>query len=412
MATSSSQESLLMNAQLIRAAIVLGLLSVVGPLAIDMYLPALPAIGADLGASDARIQQSLMAFLAAFAIGQLIYGPVSDMFGRKPPLYFGLGLFVLASIGSAFAPNAEVLIVFRFLQGLGACASMSLPRAIVRDNYTGAPAAQLMSLIMLVFSVSPILAPLSGSLVIAFADWRAMFWVMTGVGVLALLLLTFALKETRPKEARLDSGLGSAVRSYGTLLRDGRFLGLTLIGTFGMSSFMAFLGNSSFVYIDHFGLTPTQYSIAFSVNAVSFFAASQATGALVGRFGLNRVVKVAVVGYAAAMLSLFAAVLGGADSVWVMGGFMFIAFGFLGLVLPTTGVLAMEEQGEIAGSASALMGTVQMVVAAVVMGIVGAFADGTARPMVVAFAVCAVLAFAITQVTLGGRRSPSQVPAE
>ena len=412
MATSSSQESLLMNAQLIRAAIVLGLLSVVGPLAIDMYLPALPAIGADLGASDARIQQSLMAFLAAFAIGQLIYGPVSDMFGRKPPLYFGLGLFVLASIGSAFAPNAEVLIVFRFLQGLGACASMSLPRAIVRDNYTGAPAAQLMSLIMLVFSVSPILAPLSGSLVIAFADWRSMFWVMTAVGVLALLLLTFALKETRPKEARLDSGLGSAVRAYGTLLRDGRFLGLTLIGTFGMSSFMAFLGNSSFVYIDHFGLTPTQYSIAFSVNAVSFFAASQATGALVGRFGLNRVVKVAVVGYAAAMLSLFAAVLGGADSVWVMGGFMFIAFGFLGLVLPTTGVLAMEEQGEIAGSASALMGTVQMVVAAVVMGIVGAFADGTARPMVVAFAVCAVLAFAITQVTLGGRRSPSQVPAE
>jgi len=401
-----------MNAQLIRAAIVLGLLSVVGPLAIDMYLPALPAIGADLGAPDARIQQSLMAFLAAFAIGQLIYGPVSDMFGRKPPLYFGLGLFVLASIGSAFAPNAEVLIVFRFLQGLGACASMSLPRAIVRDNYTGAPAAQLMSLIMLVFSVSPILAPLSGSLVIAFADWRAMFWVMTAVGVLALLLLTFALKETRPKEARLDSGLGSAVRAYGTLLRDGRFLGLTLIGTFGMSSFMAFLGNSSFVYIDHFGLTPTQYSIAFSVNAVSFFAASQATGALVGRFGLNRVVKVAVVGYAAAMLSLFAAVLGGADSVWVMGGFMFIAFGFLGLVLPTTGVLAMEEQGEIAGSASALMGTVQMVVAAVVMGIVGAFADGTARPMVVAFAVCAVLAFAITQVTLGGRRSPSQVPAE
>ena len=412
MATSSSQESLLMNAQLIRAAIVLGLLSVVGPLAIDMYLPALPAIGADLGAPDARIQQSLMAFLAAFAIGQLIYGPVSDMFGRKPPLYFGLGLFVLASIGSAFAPNAEVLIVFRFLQGLGACASMSLPRAIVRDNYTGAPAAQLMSLIMLVFSVSPILAPLSGSLVIAFADWRAMFWVMTAVGVLALLLLTFALKETRPKEARLDSGLGSAVRAYGTLLRDGRFLGLTLIGTFGMSSFMAFLGNSSFVYIDHFGLTPTQYSIAFSVNAVSFFAASEATGALVGRFGLNRVVKVAVVGYAAAMLSLFAAVLGGADSVWVMGGFMFIAFGFLGLVLPTTGVLAMEEQGEIAGSASALMGTVQMVVAAVVMGIVGAFADGTARPMVVAFAVCAVLAFAITQVTLGGRRSPSQVPAE
>lgn len=402
-----------MNAQLVRTAIILGLLSVIGPLAIDMYLPALPAIGTDLGASDAVIQRSLMAYMAAVAVCQLVYGPLSDMFGRKPPLYFGMAVFIIGSIGCALAPNADMLIVFRFLQGVGACASMSLPRAIVRDNYTGAQAAQLMSLIMLVFSVSPILAPLSGSLVIAFGDWRAMFWVMTVVGGLGLLLLVFALKETRPKAARLDSGLGSAIRAYGTLLRDGRFLGLTLIGTFGMSSFMAFLGNSSFVYIDHFGLTPTQYSLAFSVNAISFFAASQATGYLVGRFGLNRVVRIAVAGYAAAMLGLFAVTLGGADSVYVMGGFMFVAFGFLGLVLPSTGVLAMEEQGDIAGSASALMGTVQMIVASVVMGIVGAFADGTARPMVVAFAACAILAFAITQMTLSSRnRNMSEVPAE
>ena len=404
-----------MNAQLVRTAIVLGLLSVIGPVAIDMYLPALPAIGADLGASDATIQQSLMAYMAAVAVCQLVYGPLSDMFGRKPPLYFGMAIFTIGSVLCAIAPNAEMLIFARFLQGVGACASMSLPRAIVRDNYTGAEAAQLMSLIMLVFSVSPILAPLSGSLVIAIADWRAMFWVMTAVGVLGFALLLFALKETRPKEARLDSGLGSAIRAYGKLLRDGRFLGLTLIGTFGMSSFMAFLGNSSFVYIEHFGLTPTQYSMAFSVNAISFFAASQATGFLVGRFGLNRVVRVAVSGYAVAMLGLFAVTMAGADSIFVMGGCMFVAFGFLGLVLPSTGVLAMEEQGEIAGSASALMGTVQMIVASVVMGIVGAFGDGTARPMVVAFAVCAVLAFLITQLTLGRRREPREMeiaPAE
>ena len=402
-----------MNAQLVRTAIILGLLSVIGPLAIDMYLPALPAIGTDLGASDAVIQRSLMAYMAAVAVCQLAYGPLSDMFGRKPPLYFGMSVFIVGSVGCALAPNADMLILFRFLQGVGACASMSLPRAIVRDNYTGAEAAQLMSLIMLVFSVSPILAPLSGSLVIAFGDWRAMFWVMTVVGLLGLLLLVFALKETRPREARLDSGFGSALRAYGTLLRDWRFLGLTLIGTFGMSSFMAFLGNSSFVYIDHYGLTPTQYSLAFSVNAVSFFAVSQMTGWLVGRFGLNRVVRVAVSGYAASMLTLFAVVMAGLDSVFVLGGFMFVAFGFLGLVLPSTGVLAMEEQGDIAGSASALMGTVQMIVASVVMGIVGAFGDGTARPMVVAFAACAILAFAITQVTLSTRpRNMAEVPAE
>ncbi len=405
-----------MNTQIIRAAVVLGLLSVIGPLAIDMYLPALPAIAQDLGASTAQIQLSLMAYMAAIAVCQLIYGPVSDMFGRKPPLYFGIGVYIAGSIGCALAPNAEWLVLFRFMQGVGACASMSLPRAIVRDNYTGAPAAQLMSLLMLVFSISPILAPLSGSIVLGFGDWRVLFYVMTVVGLLSLVLLVFGLKETRPKEARLELSFGSALSAYWKLIRDWKFVGLSLIGAFGMSSFMAFLGNSSFVYINHYGLTPTQYSLAFSVNAVSFFAVSQATGYLVGRFGLNRVVRFAVSGYVAAMLTLLALYLAGFDSVWVLGVLMFVAFGFLGLVLPSTSVLAMEEQGEIAGSASALMGTLQMIIASVVMGIVGAFTNGTALPMVIGFAACAVTAFVLTQITLRGNgtpvRGPVEVPAE
>ena len=403
-----------MNAQLVRAAIVLGLLSLIGPLAIDMYLPALPAIARDLSASSAAVQQSLMAFMLAFAVGQLVYGPISDMFGRKLPLYAGIVIFLIGTVGAAFSSGVEQLVIFRFVQGLGACAPMSLPRAIVRDNYTGAPAAQLMSLIMLVFSVSPILAPLTGSFVIQFGDWRTLFYVMAATGVLGLLLVAFVLKETRPKEARTGSNLSSALGAYWQLLRDWKFMGLTLIGTFGMSSFMAFLGNSSFIYIQHYGLTPTQYSVAFSVNAVSFFAVSQATGFLVGRFGLNRVVRIAVTGFVASMVALLAVYLGGIDSVWVLGAFMFVAFGFLGLVLPSTSVLAMEEQGEIAGSASALMGTVQMVVAAVVMGIVGAFADGTAKPMVIAFAACAIAAFVITRLTLskGDGQHMIEVPAE
>ena len=277
---------------------------------------------------------------------------------------------------------------------------MSLPRAIVRDEYTGAPAAQLMSLLMLVFSVSPILAPLSGSIVIAFGEWRLLFWVMAAVGALSFVLLVFGLKETRPKEARIGSSLGSALSAYWTLLRDWRFIGLSLIGAFGMASFLAFLGNSSFIYIGHYGLTPTQYSFAFSVNAISFFAVSQATGFLVERFGLNRVVKTAVSGYAGSMLVLLALFLAGLDSIYVLGALMFVAFGFLGLVLPSTSVLAMEEQGEIAGSASALMGTIQMVIAAGAMGVVSSFFNGTAMPMVISFAVCALLAFSITQLTL------------
>jgi len=228
------------------------------------------------------------------------------------------------------------------------------------------------------------------------------------------VLLIFGLKETRPKEMRLESSLGSALSAYWMLLRDGKFMGLSLIGTFGMSSFMAFLGNSSFVYINHYGLTPTQYSIAFSVNAVSFFAVSQATGYLVGRFGLNRVVRIAVGGYVASMLALLAIYLSGIDSVWVLGVFMFVAFGFLGLVLPSTSVLAMEEQGEVAGSASALMGTLQMIIASVIMAVVGVFSDGTARPMVIAFALCAAAAFVITRMTLSRGDGPRmmEVPAE
>ena len=404
-----------MNAQLVRSAIVLGLLSLVGPLAIDMYLPALPAIGVAFHANTAAVQQSLMAYMGAIAVCQLIYGPLSDMVGRKLPLYFGLGIFIAGSVGAALAPSIEWLVVARFVQGIGACASMSLPRAIVRDQYTGAPATQLMSLIMLVFSISPILAPLTGSFVIQFGDWRLLFWVMSAVGALSLVLLVFGLKETRPKEARLASGIGAALKAYRGLARDFRFVGLSLIGAFGMASFMAFLGNSSFIYIEHYGLTPTQYSLAFSINAVSFFAVSQATGLLVGKFGLNSVVRVAVTGYAASMLVLLGLYLAGFDSIWVMGVLMFVAFGFLGLVLPSTSVLAMEEQGEVAGSASALLGTIQMIVAVGVMGIVGAFFNGTAMPVVIGFAICAVASGIITMLTLqkgAGQRNVEIVPAE
>jgi DHA1 family bicyclomycin/chloramphenicol resistance-like MFS transporter len=405
-----------MDSKIFRAGLILGFLSVIGPFAIDMYLPTLPAIAKTLSADTASVQASIMAFMLATAAFSLIYGPVSDMIGRKPPLYAGIALYIVGALGCALAQSIEWLVAFRFLQGVGACASFSLPRAIVRDNYTGAAAAQLFSLLMLVFSISPILAPSVGSLVIQFGDWRGIFWVMTGAGVLTMLLAVFALKETRPKDQRVESSIGSALRGYWQLLRDGRFLGLSLIGGFGLSSFMAFIGSSSFVYQEHYGLSPSLYSIAFSANAVGFFGASQLTGYLVRRFGLNRVVRRAVTGFAAAMVLLFLIFAVGIDSFPALATLMFIAFSFLGLVLPTTGVLAMEEYGEIAGTASSLMGTLQTIAGAVVMGIVARFFNGTAMPMVVGFAVCAVIAFVLTQLTIRGPspavEGPIEVPAE
>ncbi|WP_312758816.1 Bcr/CflA family efflux MFS transporter, partial [Pulveribacter sp.] len=227
-----------------RMALVLGLLSAIGPFAIDMYLPALPAIGASLSADVGAVQWSLTAFFLALGVGQLAYGPVSDMAGRKAPLYFGLGLFLLASVGCALASDVHTLVALRFVQGLGAAAGMVVPRAVVRDLHTGTEAARLMSLLMLVFSVSPLLAPLAGSAVIALAGWRGVFWVVAVAALAGLVLVHRALQETRPAAQRVASSLGSALAGYGALLRDGHYLGLVGIGGCSMAGFFVYLAGS------------------------------------------------------------------------------------------------------------------------------------------------------------------------
>lgn len=391
-----------MRSSFIRTAIVLGLLSAIGPFAIDMYLPALPAIGQSLRADVSQVQLSLMSFFLAIAVSQLIYGPAADMFGRKAPLYVGIGLFVAASVGCALAPNIETLIGFRFVQGLGGGAAMVVPRAIVRDLHTGVEAARLSSLLMLVFSVSPILAPLVGSLVIEVTGWRGIFWAVTAVGCIGLLLVAATLKETRSVEQRAGSSMRSAFLGYGLLLRDRHFLGLTFIGAFGLAAFFIYLANSSFVLIEHYGLSPRMYSVAFSINAVAFIGVAQFTGWLSARFGLTHVVKVAVGGFAITMTLLLALSLGGVDRLDVMAAMLFVGYGFLGLVVPTTSVLALEEHGELAGTASALMGTLQLVTGAVVMAVVGQFINGTAQPMLAGIAIVACVSLLLTRLTLGG----------
>src|ERR1700719_759950 len=249
MTTPHKQSS---ETRFLRIAIVLGLLSAIGPFAIDMYLPALPSIGKDLTADPATVQMTLLAFFVAMGIGQIVVGPISDMIGRKGPMYLGLGFFVLGSIGSALAPGIHWLIVFRLIQGFGACPGMVVPRAVVRDLHTGIEAARLMSLLMLVFSVSPILAPLTGSFFIQWFGWRAGFWVVTVAAVLAAILLATSLKETRPVEDRAGSSFNSALTGYFFLLRERNFLGLTFIGSFRISSFFVYLSSSSFILINHY----------------------------------------------------------------------------------------------------------------------------------------------------------------
>jgi DHA1 family bicyclomycin/chloramphenicol resistance-like MFS transporter len=343
---------------------------------------------------------SLMVFFFTLGVCQLAYGPLSDLCGRKMPIYVGLAIFTTGSVGCAFAPNVNVLIGFRVMQALGACAGMVVPRAIVRDLHTGHDATRLMSLLMLVVSLSPLLAPLTGSFIVAGFGWRGVFWALTVAGAIAFLLAATHLQETREIHHRAESSWAGAFAAYRKLLTDPVFLGLTLVGAFGVSSFFIYLASASFVITNHYGLTPTMFSLCFALNAAAFFGFSQLTARMTAKYGLTRVIRVAVSGFAIAMSSVAVLFVAGADSLALMMIFLFIGYGFLGLVLPTTAVLSLENHGAIAGAASGLMGALQFGVGAAVMVVSGIFADGAPKPMVIGIAISAVIAFVICRLTL------------
>ena len=378
-----------------RAALILGLLSAVGPFAIDMYLPAMPAIAAGLNADVAQVQLTLTAYFVAFGIAQLFYGPWADQAGRKVPLYLGLAIFIIGSVGSALAPSIGALVAFRAVQGLGGAVLMVVPRAIIRDMHTGPAATRLMAMVMLVISVSPMLAPLAGSALIAFGDWRLIFWVLCAGGLASLLLTGFVLPETLPRDRRVPVNLATLWRGAGVLVRDPVFMGLTFVGGFGFASFMVFIASASFVYSDQFGLTPTGFSVAFAINAIGFFAASQAAGPLGERFGMLPVMRLAIIGFGAFTVGLLLVLLAGFVSLPVVVAGLFLANACLGLIIPTTMVMALDPHGEIAGLASSLGGTLQMVTGGLMVVVTGLFFDGTAVPMVAGIALCAVLALVL-----------------
>ncbi len=399
-----------MNATFVKNAIVLGLLSAIGPFAIDMYLPAMPTIAADLQATTGATQMTLTSFFVAFGLCQLVYGPWADVSGRKRPLYVGVTLFTVGTVGCALAPGIGWLIAFRFLQGMGAASVMVIPRAIIRDLHTGAEATRLMALVMLVFSVSPILAPLVGSALIVPFGWRAVFVAVTVAALLSLTLIALVLRETCPPEARVKADVGSVLAGFVQLFGDGRFMGLTFTGGLGMASFFIFIASSSFVYMDHFGLSPMQYGLTFSVNAIGFIGASQFAAQLGERFGMSRTVTVAALLYAVSATTLFVVTALGVDSLPVLMALLFVTFAWLGLVIPTTMVLALDDHGPIAGIASALGGTLQMVTGGLMIVVTSLLYDGTALPMVTLIALCALGAFVIAAATL--LRKPRHAPGE
>ncbi len=389
-----------MRDPLFRMALILGLLSAVGPFTIDMYLPAMPQIAGELDASDTAVQMTLTAYFIVFGIAQLIYGPMADALGRRRPLIIGLVLFLIATVAASMAPNIELLILARAAQGLGAATLMVVPRAIVRDLATGPQATRMMAAIMIVISVSPMLAPLTGSMVMAWGGWREIFAVLAVAGVVSLALTLFVLPETLPAAERRPVQGKAMLAGARRLLSDRRFMGLTMIGGFGMGSFFVFLASASFVYTKQYGLGPTGFSIAFAVNAIGFFGASQFAGRLGEAIGLERMIAFAITGFATAAVALALIVWAGLDQLPVVIAGLLLANAFLGLVMPTAMVMSLDPHPDIAGLASSLGGTVQMLAGGAMIAITTPILNNTAPRMVAAIALCAILAWVTAVVTL------------
>jgi DHA1 family bicyclomycin/chloramphenicol resistance-like MFS transporter len=323
------------------------------------------------------------------------------MVGRKPPMIFGLALYIAGSLGCALATSVEWLIAARVVQAFGGASLMVIPRAIIRDLYTGPQATRLMATIMLVIAVSPMLAPLGGSALIAIDGWRAIFFAMAAVAVASLLLTILAQPETLSRERRVPVDVRQLVRDSLHLLREPKFMGLTFIGAFSFASFFVFIASASFVYTGYYGLTPTQFSLAFAVNAIGFFAASQFAATLGLRHGMGRTVAVAITGFAAMTVSLLLLQIAGFDRLPVLIGMLFGANAFLGIVIPSVMVMALDDHGRHAGLASSLGGTLQMVTGAAIVGLSAPFFDGTPLPMVASIAACAISAWLLSRLALG-----------
>ena len=365
--------------------LVLGALVALGPLTIDMYLPALPALTADLATTSSTAQLTLTGTLVGLALGQLVIGPLSDALGRRRPLLAGAALHVAASLAITVAPNVAVLGVLRVLQGVGAAAGAVIALAIIRDLYTGRAAATMFSRLMLVMGVAPVLAPTVGGELLRITSWRGLFVALAVYGVLVLVATAWALRESLAPEHRQPAGVGATLRTYGRLLHDRTFVGLVLVAGLTMAGLFGYVAGSSFVFQQQFGLDQQQFGLAFGAGAIFLIAATQLNAYLLRAFEPGTLLLAALVGGAVAGLVLVAAA---ATGVGGLAGVLVPMFGVLfavGLALPNAPALALASHGDTAGTAAALLGAVQFGVGALVSPLVGILGnDAVAMGTVVA----------------------------
>jgi DHA1 family bicyclomycin/chloramphenicol resistance-like MFS transporter len=361
--------------------ILLGFLTAVGPSTTDMYLPAFPAIEASFRSPPGSAQLTLAAWFAGLAIGQITQGTLSDRFGRKRPLMVATAVYTLACLGCSLAPTIQWLAGFRALSAIGASAGMVIPRAMVRDLAEGHAAAVLLSRLSLVMGAAPILAPTVGSVVLAFADWRGIFWILTAYGATCWVLVIVLLPDTLPKERRIRLRFGEQLARYGTILRERGFLTHAAMGGFATFAFFAYLGGSSPVFIQGFGLTPAQYAVIFGANSVGLICCAQLNPLLLRRFGHSAVLRGVGRLHLCATATLSVIAFAGWHRLPLVIAPLIVAISCMGMLNPNTIVGALARHQQHAGSASSVMGTGQYLLGAVSGLLVGLATDGTPRGM-------------------------------
>ncbi|MFG6176244.1 multidrug effflux MFS transporter [Halomonas sp. THAF12] len=388
---------------------VLAALTALGPLATDMYLPAMPAMAEALGASPERIQLTLSLYMAGFALAQLICGPVSDRFGRRPVMIAGFGLFLVASLLCALAPSTEWLLLGRFLQALGGAAGPVLARAAVRDIHGPVEAGRVLSYMGSVMALAPALAPVIGAGLLAVFGWEAIFWLLAIYAVLMLAILAWWLPESLPAEQRQSIAPGAILANYRMLLGQRAFVGYTLTNAAAFAGMFAFLSGSSFVLIEYLGVSPGLYGVLFTLIVGGFFTGSMLSGRYSRRLGRDRLLSRATLLCALGGVVMAALALLGVHTTWaIILPHIVYMIGF-GIVMPQSMAGALAPNPQCAGSASSLFGFLQMTIAALGGAMVGQFHDGTSHTMALAIGLSGVLALAAYVCLARSRRT--DVPA-
>jgi DHA1 family bicyclomycin/chloramphenicol resistance-like MFS transporter len=389
--TTDVQEAAIAEAPPARGLVlvlVIGSLSAFGPLSVDAYLPGLPALGRDLGASASATQATITGCLVGLAAGQLLVGPVSDALGRRRPLLAGIAVYVVASVLCAVAPSIAVLVVARVLQGLAGAAGIVIARAVVRDLFGGVAAAQFFALLMLVTTLAPIIAPILGAQILRVGTWRTIFYAVAAVGALIFAGAAAALPETLPGDRRRRGGFRELPGAFRFLLRDRAFVAHVLGAGFPFAAMFAYIAGSSFVLEEVYGLSPQRYGIVFGANAFGIMLFSQVSRALVPRLGSRRLLLVGLV-LGACGSGLFLACALASLGLAVVLPSLFLAVGSVGLVLPNAAALALADHPQLAGTASAVLGVSQFALGAAIAPLVGSAGARTAVPMAIVMAAFA-----------------------